>query len=145
MMFWLLWLGIALIFESSVIGVLAWNGNLLEIVKIKTAKNLWLLSAVGITIGLILFVYSIATILNTPAMVVKFSAVNQTPDWMWLAILLLLVGGFVIGIPTQLYQLKFVKLSRRSRERIFYAGIVLLVVSVLLLVWLLLPGNQLPA
>jgi hypothetical protein len=145
MMFWVLWLGIALIFVSSVVGVLAWNGNLLELVKIKTAKNLWLVSAIGITVGLILFVYSILTIMNTPDMVIKFSTVNQTPSWMWLAILLLVVGGFVVGIPTQLYQLKFVKLSRYSRRNIFYLGMIILVISVLLVIWLLLPGNQLPA
>ncbi|MCX6777150.1 MAG: hypothetical protein NTY73_04265 [Candidatus Micrarchaeota archaeon] len=144
-MFWILWLGIALIFVSSVIGVLAWNGNLLELVKIKTAKNLWLISAIGITLGLILFICSIFTIMNTPDLLIKFSTVNQTPSWMWLAILMLLVGGFIIGIPTQLYQLKFVKLSRYKRRNLFYLGMVLLVISVLLVIWLLLPGNQLPA
>jgi len=145
MIFWLLWLGIALIFVSSVLGVLAWNGNLLELVKIKTAKKLWLVSAIGITLGLILFVYSILTIMNTPDMFIKFSTVNQTPSWMWLAILLLLVGGFVVGIPTQLYQLKFVKLSKDTRRNLFYLGMILLVISVLLVILLLLPGNQLPA
>lgn len=146
-MFWVLWLGIALIFISSVVGVFAWNGNLMELVKIKTAKNLWIISTVGITLGLLLFVYSIFTIINTPSMLIKFSNVSQnpTPGLMWLAILLLLVGGFVVGIPTQLYQLKFVKLSRDSRKNVFYLGIVLLAISVLLMIWLLMPGNQLPA
>jgi len=146
-MFWVLWLGIALIFISSVLGVFAWNGNLMELVKIKTAKNLWIISAVGITLGLLLFIYSIFTIINTPSMLIKFSNVSQnpTPGLMWLAILLLLVGGFVVGIPTQLYQLKFVKISRDSRKNIFYLGIILLAISVLLMTWLLMPGNQLPA
>ena len=146
-MFWVLWLGIILIFISSILGVFAWNGSLMELVKIKTAKNLWILSAAGITLGLLLFIYSIASILNTPALIIKFSTVSQnpTPVWMWLAILLLLAGGFIVGIPTQLYQLKFVKLSRESRKNIFYLGIIVLAISVLLIVWLLMPGNQLPA
>jgi hypothetical protein len=146
-MFWILWLSLILIFISSIIGVYAWNGVLLEIVKIKDAKKLWLISAVMVFIGLLLFIWSIATIVSTPDLLTKFSTVYQTspPLWIWTALFFLLLGGFVIGVPTQLYQLKFTKLSKDSRKNLFYCGILLLALSVLILIWLLMPGNQLPA
>jgi len=72
--------------------------------------------------------------------------VPTTPSiWMWIAILLLIIGGFVVGLPTQLYQLKLTKLTRDMRQNLFYLGILLLVISMLVLIWLLIPGNQLPA
>jgi uncharacterized membrane protein len=87
------------------------------------------------------------TIVNTPALISKFSAIYQSspPVWIWIAIFLLLLGGFIVGIPTQLYQLKFTRLSREMRENLFYLGMLLLTLSVLTLIWLLIPGNQLPA
>jgi len=146
-MFWVLWLSLVLIFLSSIIGVYAWNGVLLEIVKIKNAKNLWLASAVMVVIGFLLFIWSISEIVGTPALMSKFLTVYQTspPVWIWAAIFMLFLGGFIIGIPTQLYQLKFAKLTRDMRNNLFYLGMLLLVVSVLILIWLLMPGNQLPA
>lgn len=146
-MFWVLWLSLVLIFLSSIIGVYAWNGVLLEIVKIKNAKNLWLASAVMVLLGFLLFIWSISEIVGTPALMIKFLTVYQTspPVWIWAAIFMLLLGGFIIGIPTQLYQLKFAKLTREMRKNLFYLGMLLLVVSVLILIWLLVPGNQLPA
>ncbi len=146
-MFWVLWLSLVMIFISSIMGVYSWNGILLELVKIKTAKKLWLLSAVLVLIGLLLFIWSIATIANTPALISKFSNFYQTspPVWVWTAVFLLLLGGFIIGVPTQLYQLKLAKLSRDMRKNLFYLGMLLLVLSILILIWLLVPGNQLPA
>jgi uncharacterized protein with PQ loop repeat len=146
-MFWVLWLSLTLVFISSIIGIYGWNGTLLELVKIKTAKKLWLTSAVIGAIGLILFIWSTWTIMNTPALIGKFSDIYQSspPVWVWTAIFLLLLGGFMIGIPTQLYQLKFTKMSRDARKNIFYLGMLLLALSVLILIWLLVPGNQLPA
>lgn len=146
-MFWVLWFSLVLIFIFSIVGVFAWNGNLLELIKIKTAKKLWLLSVVGITLGLLLFIWSVATIMNTPSMILKFLTLPSAspPLWLWCAISLLLIGGFIVGIPTQLYQLKLTKISRDMRKNLFYVGMFLLVVSVLLLIWLFIPGNQLPA
>ena len=146
-MFWVLWLSLALIFISSIMGGYAWNGILLELVKIKTAKKLWLISAFMVLVGFLLFIWSIATITSTPELVSKFSTLYQTqpPVWIWTALFLLFLGGFMIGIPTQLYQLKFAKLSRDLRKNLFYLGMVLLVLSIIILIWLLLPGNQLPA
>lgn len=146
-MFWVLWLSLVLIFISSIIGVYAWNGVLLEIVKIKDAKNLWLASAIMVIIGFLLFIWSISEIVGTPALMLKFLTVYQTspPVSIWVAIFMLLLGGFIIGIPTQLYQLKFTKLTKDMRKNLFYLGMLLLVISVLILIWLLMPGNQLPA
>ncbi|NYZ76046.1 hypothetical protein H0N98_02235 [Candidatus Micrarchaeota archaeon] len=146
-MFWVVWLSLTLIFISSIIGIYSWNGILLELVKIKTAKKLWVISAVMVLIGLLLFIWSIATIVNTPSLVDKFSTFYTTspPVLVWTAVFLLLLGGFIIGVPTQLYQLKFTKLSKDMRNNLFYVGMLLLVLSVILLIWLLMPGNQLPA
>lgn len=145
-MFWVLWFSLVVIMLSSGVGVFAWNGNLLDIVRTKTAKNMWILSVVGITIGLILFLVSVFTILNTPSLVVKFSSVVPSPQgWVWLAVILLLAGGFVVGVPTQVYQLKLARISPHTRRNLFYGGMLLLLLGVLLLIWLLLPGNQLPA
>ena len=146
-MFWVLWLSLTLIFVSSIIGIYAWNVILLEIVKIKTAKKLWVISAVIVILGLLLFIWSVGTIAGTPALVDKFSTVSQNypPVWVWTAMFFLLLGGFIIGVPTQLYQLKFAKISTEARRNLFHIGMLLLVLSVLILVWLLIPGNQLPA
>lgn len=146
-MFWILWLGLLLIFISSVIGVYAWDGVLLELVKIKTAKNLWITSAVLVVLGLLLFIWSLMTITNDPMLSYQLLTLYQTspPVLVWVAILFLLLGGFIIGVPTQLYQLKFTRLSKDTRRNLFYLGMLLLVLSLLLLLWLLLPGNQLPA
>ena len=145
-MFWILWFSLVVILLSSVVGVFSWNGSLLEIVKIKLAKKLWMLSVIGITLGLLLFAWSVLEIMNTPSLVAKFSRVPTTPSiWMWIAILLLILGGFVVGLPTQLYQLKLTKLTRDMRQNLFYLGMFLLVISMLILIWLLIPGNQLPA
>jgi|GEM_PF-2580599 len=145
-MFWVLWFSLVVLLLSSLAGVFAWNGNLLELVKIKTARNLWVISAVGIAIGLILFLLSATTIINNPALVVKFSNLPAAPSiWMWCAVLLLLAGGFIVGVPTQVHQLKLARLSREFRSNVFYFGVVLILLGVLLLIWLLLPGNQLPA
>ncbi|MEM3556226.1 MAG: hypothetical protein QXF56_05900 [Candidatus Micrarchaeia archaeon] len=145
-MFWVLWFSLVVIMVSSIAGVFAWNGNLLEVVRIKTAKNLWLLSVVGIAIGLILFLISVFTILNTPSMIIKFSSIPPSPPfWIWIAVILLIAGGLVVGVPTQVYQLKLAKITTKTRTNLFYVGMAILALGVLLLIWLLLPGNQLPS
>jgi hypothetical protein len=146
-MFWILWLSLTLIFISSIIGIYAWNGILLEVVKIKTAKKLWVVSAVAVIIGLLLFIWSVGTIAGTPALVDKFSTLSQNypPLWIWTAMFFLLLSGFIIGVPTQLYQLKFAKLSLDLRRNLFRVGMLLLALSIIILIWLLMPGNQLPS
>lgn len=146
-MFWLLWIGMAIIFAASLLSVYAWNGRLLEVVDVKTAKKNWTYSVLGMFIGVLIFLVSDYYIITNPELAMKLSyARDQSiPNLFWLAVVLLLLGGFVIGFPTQLYKLEFKKYPKEYRRRVFYMGLALLGLGLLLFALLLMPGSLLPA
>jgi drug/metabolite transporter (DMT)-like permease len=137
----------AIIFAASLLSVYAWNGRLLEVVDVKTAKKNWTYSVLGMFIGVLIFLVSDYYIITNPELAMKLSyARDQSiPNLFWLAVVLLLLGGFVIGFPTQLYKLEFKKYPKEYRRRVFYMGLALLGLGLLLFALLLMPGSLLPA
>jgi len=130
-----------IIFMSSFLGIYAWNGRLLEIVNVKTAKRNWIYSIIGIAIGLIISIIAGYYIMVTPELALELSTAKGTvPNMFWLTIFLLFLGGFIIGTTTQLYKLEFKKFAKENRKRLFYIGMILLGLGLFLLIVLLIPN-----
>lgn len=138
-MFWWLWAGFLFFLGGTWISVYSWNGALLGLFGREKGRKYWTASVALSTIGLALLLVS--TLLLTELTCQRF----LEPSFLefWGAVAVMLVGTVFSILLAQAHFFKAVLVPKDSRVAFFYAGLALLALGFLALLWLMLPDNLL--
>ncbi len=138
-MFWWLWTGFLFFLGGTWLGVYSWNGALLGLLNRARGRKYWVASVALSAVGLALL------LVNT--LLLSDLACERViePSFLefWGAIAVMAIGTMFSIILTQAGVLKATLVPKDSRIALFYAGLALLALGFLALLWLMLPDNLL--